>query len=104
VSLVREYSVRLGILSPFERDLLIKVKLDGFQAKKLSDRHTGPLAKSRIRTRTKNLGAPAKCRIGVARRELGKAREIKGREKNQQIFKYYEQFFFEQFHRIFGYR
>lgn len=43
ISLLRDfldYSVRIGILSPFERDLLIKVKLDGFIAKEVLDRHT----------------------------------------------------------------
>lgn len=34
-----DYSVRIGILSEFERDLLIKVKLDGFGAKEVLDRH-----------------------------------------------------------------
>jgi len=43
ISLLRDfldYSVRIGILSGFERDLLIKVKLDGFIAKEVLDRHT----------------------------------------------------------------
>jgi DNA-directed RNA polymerase specialized sigma24 family protein len=43
ISLLRDfldYSVRIGILSEFERDLLIKVKLDGFIAKEVLDRHT----------------------------------------------------------------
>ena len=43
VSLLRDfldYCVRIGILSKFERDLLIKVKLDGFIAKEVLDRHT----------------------------------------------------------------
>ena len=35
-----DYCVRIGILSKFERDLLVKVKLDGFIAKELLDRHT----------------------------------------------------------------
>lgn len=43
ISLLRDfldYSVRIGILSEFERDLLIKVKVDGFVAKEVLDRHT----------------------------------------------------------------
>lgn len=43
ISLLRDfldYSVRIGILSGFERDLLVKVKLDGFIAKEVLDRHT----------------------------------------------------------------
>lgn len=43
ISLLRDfldYSVRTGILSEFERDLLIKVKVDGFAAKEVVDRHT----------------------------------------------------------------
>jgi hypothetical protein len=35
-----DYSVRVGILSAFERDLLIKIKLDGLVAKEVLDRHT----------------------------------------------------------------
>ena len=35
-----DYSVRAGILSAFERDLLIKIKLAGFLAKEVLDRHT----------------------------------------------------------------
>jgi DNA-directed RNA polymerase specialized sigma24 family protein len=35
-----DYSVQIGILSPFERDLLIRVKVDGFEAKEVLDRHT----------------------------------------------------------------
>jgi hypothetical protein len=35
-----DYSVRIGILSAFERDLLIRVKVDGFEAKEVLDRHT----------------------------------------------------------------
>lgn len=34
-----DYSIRVGILSTFERDLLIRVKVDGFEAKELLDRH-----------------------------------------------------------------
>lgn len=43
ISLLRDfldYCVRIGILSEFERDLLIKVKVDGFVAKEVMDRHT----------------------------------------------------------------
>ncbi len=43
VSLLREfldYSVRAGILSEFERDLLVRVKVDGFSAKEVLERHT----------------------------------------------------------------
>lgn len=43
VSLLREfldYSVRVGILSEFERDLLVRVKVDGFSAKEVLERHT----------------------------------------------------------------
>jgi hypothetical protein len=43
VSLLREfldYSVRVGILSEFERDLLVRVKVDGFAAKEVLERHT----------------------------------------------------------------
>lgn len=35
-----DYCVRIGILSKFERDLLVKVKLEGFIAKEVLDRHT----------------------------------------------------------------
>jgi len=35
-----DYCMRIGILSKFERDLLVKVKLDGFIAKEALDRHT----------------------------------------------------------------
>lgn len=35
-----DYCVRIGILSKFERDLLVKVKVDGFIAKEVLDRHT----------------------------------------------------------------
>jgi len=34
-----DYSVRIGILSAFERDLLIRVKVEGFEAKEVLDRH-----------------------------------------------------------------
>jgi hypothetical protein len=43
VSLLREFldhSVRVGILSEFERDLLVRVKVDGFSAKEVLERHT----------------------------------------------------------------
>ncbi|MGB6875586.1 MAG: hypothetical protein WBD87_06085 [Candidatus Acidiferrales bacterium] len=43
LSLLRDFldfCVRIGILSKFERDLLVKVKLDGFIAKEVLDRHT----------------------------------------------------------------
>lgn len=43
ISLLRDfldYSVRIGILSEFERDLLIKVKVDGFAAKEVMNPHT----------------------------------------------------------------
>ena len=43
ISLLREfldYSVRIGILSEFERDLLIRVKVDGCVAKEVLERHT----------------------------------------------------------------
>lgn len=43
ISLLRDfldYSVRIGILSEFERDLLIKVKVDGLVAKEVTNPHT----------------------------------------------------------------
>ena len=35
-----DYCTRQGILSPFERDLLIKFKLDGFSGKEIQNQHT----------------------------------------------------------------
>jgi hypothetical protein len=43
VSLLKDflaYCVRKGIISEFERDLLLRVKVDGFLAKEVLDRHT----------------------------------------------------------------
>jgi len=43
ISILRDfldYSVRIGILSEFERDLLIKVKVDGLVAKEVMNPHT----------------------------------------------------------------
>jgi len=43
VSLLKDfldYSVRKGIVSEFERDLLLRVKVDGFVAKEVLERHT----------------------------------------------------------------
>jgi DNA-directed RNA polymerase specialized sigma24 family protein len=100
-----DYSIRVGILSPFERDLLIRVKVDGFEAKEVVDRYTVLSPKAvyvRVQRIMKRLQEAATT--PSASENSPKLVKPQAKEKINKSSKKYEHFFFEHFHRIIGYR
>jgi hypothetical protein len=79
-----DYCSQNGILSTFERDLLIKVKMDGFEVKELLNRHTVLSPKAvyvRIQRIMKRLQEATT--MPPPDRELAQDREIKQRRKDR---------------------
>jgi hypothetical protein len=54
-----DYCSRQGLLSRFERQILVKFKIDGFSAKEIQDRHTA-LSESAVHVRVHRIIAPTR--------------------------------------------